>query len=247
MISENRDNKNNYFFIQLKYGPIQQQKMEPLTRMVNEQVLELEDSIDVFLTKVQATDESFIIRHPYSIEILFKTQNRKRLGVIKNSFLRTVKLFNTKEYDSYDSSNQRLKYNLARGNLPTLQTIAPILKNDFYQTIEQYRSDRDVFLKTDISKYKGSDIAIFEDYDNFHSWQKEVYNYLFDFKNDLIVKPADHREILFILDEIGNTGKSSFLKWLFVNHEKEIGLLSEGNAQQLKTSLIALGKNKFIF
>jgi len=241
MVTEKADNKNNYFFIKLKYGPLQQQKIQPINKSINEHVLELEDDIDVFLTKIRATDESFIVRHAYSIEILFKTQERKRLGVVRNLFLKNVKLFNTQEYESY-SGTQQLKYNLSKSNFPSLETVMPVYRNDFYNIIEQYKNDKNVYLKTDISKYTGSDIIIFDDYDNFYSWQKQVYSYLFDIENNLAIKPAHHREILFILDEMGNTGKSSFLKWLFTNNEKEIGLLNEATAQQLKTSLISLGK-----
>ena len=97
-----------------------------------------------------------------------------------------------------------------------------------------------MILQSNLSQYEGEDIAVFKNRDNWHSWQKDLFNYIFDENEDF--RPPSHREILFIFDRFGNTGKSSFIKWLRVTYEQEIGIITEANAQQLRSALITIGK-----
>ena len=87
-------------------------------------------------------------------------------------------------------------------------------------------------------RYKGKDIEHFKDRNNWYQWQNELYD------KDGKIKEADDREILFIEDEEGNSGKSSFIKWLYLNSNDEIAFLTDGTASQLKASITSIGVKK---
>ena len=92
------DNKHHYFCIKIGYDELQAKILLKLNDPTNTDViLQLEGHIEIFFNKIQATDESYIIKQKHSIFIIFKTSTRRRSGVIKNIFLKNVKLFNVSE------------------------------------------------------------------------------------------------------------------------------------------------------
>lgn len=93
--------------------------------------------------------------------------------------------------------------------------------------------------------YSGNDIQIFNNYKNWHLWQKEVYNKIFDFSTTPpSFKDPDQRKIISIVDKKGNSGKSSFFKWMYYQHAEDIGRIGYGTAAQLRSSAVNLGKKK---
>ena len=52
------------------------------------------------------------------------------------------------------------------------------------------------------------------------------------------VRQPDPRKILFLLDTIGNVGKSSFFKYLYFKNPTSIGRVTYGSASQLRSSFI---------
>ena len=55
-------------------------------------------------------------------------------------------------------------------------------------------------------------------------------------------KKPDPRHILSLVDKKGNTGKSSFFKWLYYKYPKNIGRIGYGSASQLRSSVVNIGK-----
>merc|ERR1712156_952188 len=90
--------------------------------------------------------------------------------------------------------------------------------------------------------YTRSDIKVFDDKKKWHGWQKDIYAMLFN--EDGSIKQAHDREIISIIDKKGNSGKSSFFKYLLVDNTEEIGRLGYGTAAQLRTRALNMGRKK---
>jgi len=86
-----------------------------------------------------------------------------------------------------------------------------------------------------------ADIKIFKNKANWHQWQKKVYEMIYNKKE---LRQPDHREIVSIIDFKGNSGKSSFFKFMYVNDRENIGRLSYGSASQLRSAAINIGKKR---
>ena len=94
----------------------------------------------------------------------------------------------------------------------------------------------------EFEEYKGEDIKLFDDKENWYPWQKEIYSKIFYENNSF--KKSDERKIISIIDKTGNCGKLSFFKWLFYNHVKDIGKIGYGTASQLRASITNIGVKK---
>jgi len=71
----------------------------------------------------------------------------------------------------------------------------------------------------------------------FYKWQNLMYN--------ISMGEGDDRTIHHILDKKGGRGKTQLVKYLAVNHPKEIGVIScTGSANQLVSSIIQMGIRK---
>jgi hypothetical protein len=93
--------------------------------------------------------------------------------------------------------------------------------------------------------YDGKDIKIFNDRKKWHPWQKELYDKIWN--RDGSFKDPDPRRIISIVDKKGNSGKSSFFKWLVYRNPNSIGRLGYGSASQLRSCAINIGqKNLYI-
>ena len=90
--------------------------------------------------------------------------------------------------------------------------------------------------------YSGKDIKIFNDKEKWYKWQRDFYEKIF-FETGVIKEP-DSRKIVFIYDEKGNSGKSSFYKYLYYYHAEDMRRITYGTASQLRTSLINIGPKK---
>ena len=112
---------------------------------------DLNDSVkklDIVFTRLGITDECFLIydnKNINSLEVLFRTEQRRRLGVVKNTISRLIEL--------YDKENEGLEtnYKLENGHKPELVDCCPFTKNNFYiltinKQILEYRVSVKIFL-----------------------------------------------------------------------------------------------------
>jgi hypothetical protein len=91
--------------------------------------------------------------------------------------------------------------------------------------------------------YSGNDISFLDDEINHYPWQRKIYEILFNQKENRF-NESSGREILWIYDPIGLTGKSIFVKWLCVRHSVDIVKISFGTTHQLRSSCISVGPKK---
>lgn len=235
------DNKNTYFRITFEFD------IKNSHVSIEDEMTKLKEKIDIFLTKVSASEDYFEIRelnNKNKLEILFRTANRKRLGVIKNTIVKTIDIKNTDRNSlTLVDEGKRIKLFGENDSKPKLLSCVAYTKSQFYERLDYLnQNDNRYYIKSDISKYEGKDIELFENRNNYHPWQLKLENLLFE-KNGEFKEPNE-REIIFILDEEGCSGKSTYWKYLLVKNNRELGLLSEANASQIKAALYKMGKRK---
>lgn len=106
-----------------------------------------------------------------------------------------------------------------------------LLKTEFNQYLEKLKKDGSFEMSNPpnvFEGYSGKDIEIFNNRENWHPWQKDVYEMLFHKSGEIL--DGNDREIISLYDETGNTGKSSFFKYLYFHHSDEIGRITYGTA-----------------
>jgi hypothetical protein len=90
------------------------------------------------------------------------------------------------------------------------------------------------------NKYTGDDLKIFDNRKNWHPWQRDIFDKIWN-PNGSYKKP-DPTHIVSIVDTKGNSGKSSFFKWLTYRNPSTIGRLGYGSAFQLRSRAINIGQ-----
>jgi len=111
---------------------------------------------------------------------------------------------------------------------------------------ESRMADSEPFLSSGISKpYSGADIAILDDEENRFPWQTKLFNILFEVTPSKLREPND-RDIIWITDEEGNSGKSKFVKYCCY-HNKSCSKISFGSAGQLRSAIIHAGSKECYF
>lgn len=236
------DNKNTYFLIKFLFKNDKYKNSLPIEQLL----LTLEEKLDLFLTNVGATEETYKIynlNEINSIEILFKTKIRKRVGVIKNSIRKIVKPIIETELQSFEDYNEKLTYLKDKLNNPYLETCIGCKKSMFDDRFTLVLTNTNKYtVKSESKLYDGKDIAVFNNKEKYYSWQKTLTNLIFEQHGGF--KEAHDREIIFIEDKLGNSGKSSFFKYWYTKHGDDIGILSEATASQLRSNIIKLGKRR---
>lgn len=116
-----------------------------------------------------------------------------------------------------------------------------------YCTKDDTRVDNTApYLSSGVNKpYAGSDIAFLNDPQNYYPWQRELFETLFDSVPTILSEPDD-REIIWITDKEGNSGKSKFVKYCCF-HNKNCTKISFGSAGQLRSAIIHAGAKKCYF
>lgn len=180
-----------------------------------------QSSLDSFFKDINVKTEcyGFESLDKKSYVYFFKTEIRKRLFNIKR--LAEIRF----------SSKFICEYGVFSSN-----------RNDFYQSVDKFKNSSSWFLFSspiDTYEYDGSDLSVFLDFNNFYSWQKKVYDMLFNELGNL--KDADGRKIICIIDVNGNKGKSSFVKFLCWNKINNICKFGYGLSSQLRSSVIHSG------
>jgi hypothetical protein len=187
------DNKNSYFYINIELDELNSENEFHKEK--------IENSVDLIFSAMKATDEIYKFEKEGRIISLFKTNNRKRKGKL-NKFC--------ERYLPEDIESRKIG-GLTKADFDA--AINRIKHNKKYKIVEEPKL---------INKYeyKGEDIQIFNDQKSWRPWQKEIYKKIFN-KDGKFHKP-DPRRIISIVDFTGASGKSSFFKWLYVNHPNDI-------------------------
>lgn len=217
------ENKNSYFYLKLNI-PSEYRNSEAFEK-------KLDDAIDDILYSMNSptndkNNHRICSKDKNQIIHIFRTNNRKRKGQLNKFCKRFIDDSWNVEYES-----KGLK----------MDEIPEIIN-------KVRRSKNYIFLEETIEKeklYNGSDVTIFKDFKNWHNWQKEIFNMLFEEQGNFKkIKIPHHRKIISIVDFKGNCGKSSFWKYIYTRNKKDIGRLSYGTTSQLRSAAINLGIKK---
>jgi len=87
--------------------------------------------------------------------------------------------------------------------------------------------------------YAGADIEFLNEYYNRYDWQNRLFEILFEVIPTKLRDPND-RDIIWITDKQGNSGKSKFVKYCCF-YNKSCTKISFGSAGQLRSSIIHAG------
>lgn len=209
------ENKNSFFLLVLP--------LENSHRKGNEYYTEqLDNAVDIILGTMGVKNKSyrFINKNSEEIIYLFRTETRKRKGqIIKCCETNIPKVAENQYFSVQALTKTGFELELQR-----------MKRNENYQITQE---------PTLFNEYKGDDLVMFDNPKNWYSWQKEIYNKLFD--KDGILKQPDPRKIISLVDEVGNSGKSAFYKYLNFKYPSQIGRLGYGSAGQLRSSVMNIG------
>ena len=203
------ENKNSFFCLTATLPKIQSTNEREINKVINR--------FDVIMRSMGATKENYVFREKENIICFFKTTNRKRNGQLNKFSERNLADI---DINFTSSGLTKVEYENA---------ISIFKRNKKAKIIEEPES-----LKTYLN-YKGSDLEIFSDYEKWHSRQVDIYRLIFD-SRDEITKASD-REIISLVDFNGNSGKSSFFKWIFIQKPEEVGRINYGTASQLRSAI----------
>lgn len=203
------ENKNSYFIIKATTT-----KNNQNNDFFTEQIT---NAFDVILGSMNATKESYLFKNKENFICLFKTINRKRNGQL-NKF--AERNFSNFDLEFTTEGLKKIDYD---------QTLMMCRKNKIYKILDEPES------LISYLNYNGNDLKIFKEKADWHQWQREIYNNLFDNNNK--IREADDRAIISIIDTGGNSGKSSFFKWVFLQNPNQIGRISYGSSSQLRSVL----------
>jgi hypothetical protein len=210
------ENKHAYFILEL---PILKSQRE------ERYFKELQDAVELVLAGMSSEKEpyQFLKQNQSQLLIFFETKVRKRKGQLiklcQTNFL-TSQLYETKGISKtvFWKEIERLK------------------KEDHYQLWQAPNTERKKY------HYTGLDLQFFNDKNNWYPWQREIYHLIF--KEDATIQKPDPRQIIGLVDPIGNSGKSSFFKWIFYHYPNQVGRMIAGLSSELRANLIKLGPKK---
>ena len=179
---------------------------------------ELENEMDLVLSlmNVQSMIYKFEQNQKEQLVYFFKTANRKRKGQLVKYCDRII----SHEFKVHS-----------------------FVKTQFETEIERLKQNRHFNLinqPTLFGDYTGKDVKFFEDRKTWHPWQHELYSKIFN--PDGTFQIPNPRKIISLVDTQGNSGKSSFFKFLYFKHPSEIGKIGYGTASQLRTSFVNVGR-----
>jgi hypothetical protein len=209
------ENKNSYFTLDVKIQDDDQSDVKYKE--------ELENKIDlVFSALGTSYNQTYQFRKTDRKRIIyfFRTEKRKRRGQV------------VKFCDAYLPDDLVYKASAITKSYLDLSLVKLENDNNFVRVEEPCTFD----------DYNGEDLAIFENEKNWFPWQRDVYKMIFH--PDGTFREAHQRHILSIIDVDGNSGKSSFFKYLLFKNPLGIGRLTYGTASQLRASSVNAGPKK---
>lgn len=90
-------------------------------------------------------------------------------------------------------------------------------------------------------KYKGNDLQVFKNGD-FYPWQKDLLDFIFE-DGTFVIKDSSSRQVVWIEDLQGNSGKSIFTKYLCFNNAN-ITKLAFGSGSQMRAAVVEEGAKR---
>jgi hypothetical protein len=209
------ENKNSYFILDVKIQDEDKSDIKYKER--------LENKIDLVFSSLGTSYNQtyqFIKKDQKRIIYFFKTEKRKRRGQV------------VKFCDAHLPENLVYKTEAITKSYLDLSLIK-LERDDNFKKVEEPSKFND---------YSGGDLAIFENEKNWFPWQRDIYKMIFH--QDGSFREAHQRHIFSIIDIDGNSGKSSFFKYLLFKHPLGIGRLTYGTASQLRASSVNAGPKK---
>lgn len=214
-------NKGSYFVLEINLDIYMGIESKILSQKI-------ENGIDIVLAKMNANENvyKFVNRNKYIY--FFGTSTRKRKGQL----------------------NKIIEEILIKPEIIEEYYTAALLKTEFKKNIELYKKDKNLKLTiepTIFSNYNGNDIRFLDNpsMSNWYPWQRELHQEIYYKTGE--IKPANSRRIIFLYDEKGNSGKSTWFKYEFWKNPTQIGVLCFGTASQLRSSLVNMGDAKKIY
>lgn len=98
----------------------------------------------------------------------------------------------------------------------------------------------EVVTSSNLWQYDGGDVNFLESKDSRYPWQNKIMSQIFE-DNEINIKTADDRSIIWLQDTKGNSGKSKFVKYL-CSTNSNIVKVTFGTAPQLRSAIISIGR-----
>jgi len=114
-----------------------------------------------------------------------------------------------------------------------------------YCTKEDSRIDGPWFSDDYQEPYDGNDVSFLAQESQRFPWQNSLVKMLLS-DDESSFKTPDDREIVWISDAEGCSGKSKFVKYMFI-HYPGVSEVTFGTSNQLRTALISIGSKKCYF
>ena len=189
------DNKHSYFKVTLKASSL---LMDAYKGDKNQLLDHFENRFEPIFAKMNASlDKTYLIADKsYDnslITVLFRTEERKRMSLLRNTLIRYIKPYI--ESERYRDQNYEM---LCREKIIECE---PISIGKFNEYINKASESRNMLIRTDSkssgSNYSHSDIKLLNNKENWFPWQKQLYDMLYDknnciklYKNTNCTKPA---------------------------------------------------------
>ena len=131
------------------------------------------------------------------------------------------------------------------------------LQTDWVETIKKFKMDPEqeklyLNINNKLEKeYSRDDIRVLDKVENWNKWERQLYSLIFKVKENNIkpigkesFRKSSNREIISIVDFVGNSGKSTFWKWILDKYKGEVATIPYGSASQLRSRIVNLGPKK---
>lgn len=196
------DSKHSFFIFELKI------KTENYNSY-KEGIKATEDMVEPILARISASNDVFCVTSktdPTQIIFLVRTNNRKRLSLLRNSLKKFIHSYSQEDFNSLKSESDKLRYSYETLRVPEVEKVLATTKKDFFKQVNQFKKSENYNVKSDTTisnKYNGEDLKVLMDRANWYSWQTSLYDLLYDRNNNL--RSAHDREIIHCLCVSGNS------------------------------------------
>ena len=213
VVLANSADKNKHSFFSVQVKPTSNSEVS--VQFVDELLDEFVDRTNLLETDFCA----YVNKENFEITLVFKVEPRKRTSYIRKCCDFIFPSFGCQYY------------------------LMPLTKDQKVKLLETFSNNKDLeqlkgFTQSD---YTAKDIRLFENKSNYFPWQKDLYNKIFN--DDDSLKPIEDRKIISIVDPIGKSGKSTFVKYLCYKREDFVKL-SYGTSMQLRSAILNVGSKK---
>lgn len=240
MAPNKQGNKHSNFLIKVSGSSIFSEFSE--FEAVKKKIIQKVDSL--YLATVQAIPSTKICYSNYE----------KGTGRFDIAFFFKIKVRNRESWMVNQLSSFSEELSIDAKKITDLEFSARGFNNlSFSRLIQCYETEEDSDIKwkreliesvTVIHNYEGGDIAFLDDRSTWHKWQIVLWSWFFDSNNQ--VKPYDDRVIYHIVDPVGMTGKSKFIKWISWNHLTTCTKLTYAKSHQIKQSVLDSNAKLFL-